>query len=227
MDSDKPLIISYSGSLDAYDPDKKRNSVLSGILQWVWTYKHNTVDPSTRSAFYLIGAVKLLKEIHQVTPAQLKIRIWGNIHPLNKKQALQAGVEAYFDFGSYLSKPESLKRIAESDILFLPLEKSNVQGQGTLFIPGKLFEYLNTSKPILALSEASDCRTIIEHSGLGIIAKPDDPQHVADVLLPFIHNRSLLQQIRPDRTFIESFSFRNKTAELSEIFKSFGNKQGH
>ena len=218
MDIKKSVIIAYSGSLDAF-----RNEKSLGIFRFLkelfWTYKHRTVDPSTRTAYYLIKAVGILKREYGISPSELKIELWGSIHPLNIRHSEDENVRDFFHFDSYLPKDESLSKLNKADILFLPLEKSNVKDQGTLFIPGKLFEYLKTSKPILALCEASDCRKIIEQSGLGICVEPDNPERIAECLFPIIKNKNLLLGLKPNTEFIETFAFKNKTAELISVLK--------
>jgi glycosyltransferase involved in cell wall biosynthesis len=218
MDTDRPLHISYSGSLDGYQP-RSSSRFLRTLKDWFWTYKHNTVDPSTRSAYYLVKAVRILKERHAVKPGDLQFDFWGNINPLNGVQAEKEGVSGFFRISGYLPKTDSLERLAASDMLFLPLEKSNVKGQGTLFIPGKLYEYMNSGKPVLGLCEDSDCRHILEQSGLGICVEPDNVEQIAEVLLKYIRNRHLLKEIRPNRDYISGFSFRNKTSELAAVLR--------
>lgn len=213
----KTINIAYSGSLDAFLPQTK-SGVLARLKQWFWTYKHDTVDASTRSAYYLIQAVGILKTKYAIGPDQLNIDLWGKIHPANLKQAKQAGVADYFKIEDYLSKEISLARLAKADILFLPLEKSNTKGTHTLFIPGKLFEYLNTGKPILALCEDSDCKTILEASGLGICVAPDEPEQIAETLYQLITNEGFINHYSPNANYISQFSFENKTAELARVF---------
>lgn len=211
------LILAYSGSLNAYTPGNKNN-----WLNWVkglfWTYHHDTVDNSTRSGYYLIKAVRILKDKYNVHADELNIQLWGSIDPINRKQVISEGVEAYFEFDSYMDKQKSLRKLEAATILFLPLEKSNKKGCKTLFIPGKLFEYIKTGKPILALAEPSDCRNILEKSGLGICVQPDDPEKIAQTLENIIRNRNILDAYKPQSDYISTFTFENKTAELAAVF---------
>lgn len=217
----KKLIIAYSGSLDAYNGNKSKKH-LSSILKWFWTYKHNTVDSSTRSAYYLIKAVRILKDNYNIQPNQIGFQFWGNINPLNKTQSEKEGVSDFFEFGAYLSKAESLERLAEADLLFLPLEKSNTSEMRTLFIPGKLFEYLHTGKPILGLCETSDCKTILENSGIGICCAPDNSDEIAKTLNKILKNEIDIKLIKANHTYIQSFSFIKKTEELAKVFDKLG-----
>lgn len=219
----KPLVIAYSGSLDAFNGHHKKG-LFKSVLQWFWTYKHDTVDASTRSAYYLIKAIGILKEKYGVTPAQIKIDLWGNIHPLNIEQARKEQVSEFFEFGAYLPKAESLNKIKSADILFLPLEKSNTPGTGTLFIPGKLYEYLHAGKPILALCEPSDCRDILEKSGLGLCVEPDKTEEIATMIYSLISNEQRLRSIVANAGYIAGFDFRLKAGELAGVFDSLNVK---
>jgi len=215
----KPIIIAYSGSLDAYQPSN-RTSSLFGLKKWFWTFKNNTVDASTRSAYFLIKAVKILREKYNISPSQLTFHFWGSINTLNQKQAIEEGVIEFFKFEGYKEKSQSLKELQEADVLFLPLEMSNTPGIGTLFIPGKLFEYLHSEKPILALCEPSDCRDILESSGLGIIVQPNKEEEIAEILLKIVNDTEFLKSIKANKTFIEKYNFKNKVQELATIFDS-------
>lgn len=219
----KQIVIAYSGSLDAYQPAKK-GGFLNGIKKWIWTYKHDTVDASTRSAYYLIKALEILKNKYGITPKQISIQLWGNINPINLDQARKAGVNDFFKIEGYKEKSQSLQDLQQADMLFLPLEMSNTTEFGTLFIPGKLFEYIHAKKPILALCEPSDCRDILEQSGLGVVVEPNQPEKIALKLLDIIQNPNLLQTYKPNISYIETFDFKNKVKELSEVFDALNVK---
>lgn len=218
MVSNPQIHICYSGSLDGYKPTPSDSKAVS-FAQYFWTYKHNNVDSSTRSGYFLIRAIEILKNKYSIKPEQLKVSLWGMINEINIQQIKEHGLEQYFDISGYLPKEESLKKLKTATLLFLPLEKSNIQGQGTLFIPGKLYEYIKMQKPVLALCEPSDCMDILIKSGLGIFAKPDSPKAIAEMLFKIIEDRLVLAKMTPNREYIEEFSFERKSEELSDIFK--------
>ncbi|MBU7577261.1 MAG: hypothetical protein KAF40_04295, partial [Flavihumibacter sp.] len=184
MDINKPLTIAYGGSLDSYEP-RHESKLTRSILQWFWTFRNTTVDSSTRSGYYFIKAVALLQTKYGVKPSQLQVQWWGLIDSKNQEQVNRSGVSDFFHIEGYLSKASSLQKLSQADCLFLPLEKSTSTDHGPLFIPGKLFDYLKVGKPILALCDESDCKAIIEQSGLGIFAKPDDPEMIAAALIQY------------------------------------------
>jgi glycosyltransferase involved in cell wall biosynthesis len=216
MDINKALVIAYSGSLDGYKP-KLKTKFIKTILQWIWTFKNNNIDSSTRTAHYLIQAIKVLKQKYSISPNQLQIHLWGKIDQENISSAAKEDVSEFFIFSGYLPKQESLNKLQQADLLFLPLERASIKGNKTLFIPGKLFEYLHTRKPILALCEDSDCKDILKKSGLGICIEPDNFEEVASFLNTIIHDSSIIKNIQANEEFIETFSFVNKTKELAKV----------
>jgi len=224
MDSKKAnCVLAYSGSLDAWQPNTGK-SFMQKVLSWFITYKHSSVDKSTRSAYYLIHAVAKLKNQKLIQVGDLSIQIWGSIHPLNIEQAKSENVLEFFEFGTYLSKKESLQKLHQADALFLPLEKSASDTHRTLFIPGKLFEYLRADKIIFALAEDSDCKDILRKSGLAICSAPDDVDEIASNLYKLLKAEIKKQDLKIDYEYIQSFSMENKTAELSKVFDSLSVK---
>lgn len=216
----KPFTIGYAGSLDCYFPEKEspKNSLISKIKTIFWTFQNNNIGLHTRSGYYLFRAIQILKEKHNIEPQQLKVNLWGMIHSGNKTQAIEMGIDHYITIEGHFNKPESLKKLSQCDMLFLPLE-SEKNGQKPLFIPGKVFDYLISGKPILALSGPSDCQNILEKSGLALILSPFDADEIANRLAQLINNKDLLKTIyQPNTAFIESQSFRAKTEEMAKVF---------
>jgi glycosyltransferase involved in cell wall biosynthesis len=214
MDS-KAIKIGYGGTLN-YRPSNS-GSPLYKLKKYLWTYSNDNINASTRSGFYLIRAIQILKEKHQVSPKEIQIIFWGDISKNHFAFIQEAKVEEFFIIESALSARDSLRKLGEMDLCFLPLEKSATKEHETLFIPGKLFEYLELRKPILALCEASDCERIIKESGLGFFSKPDDEENIAQTLLSIIKKPELISAIKPNEEYINSFRFKMKTKELALI----------
>lgn len=212
--------ICYSGSLDGFQPGPKGSKFLQ-LKKWFWTFKNNNVDSSTRSGYYFIKAIAELKRKDLIHPEDIKIEWWGKIDKINQMQIDQQGVSEFFTIDGYLPKQKSLERLANADVLFLPLEKTNSKNHRTLFIPGKLFEYLGTGKPILALCEDSDCKEILELSGLGICVSPDNVNEMTQIILRMLNDDNYLSDKKGNDDYIRQFSFEEKTKQLAEILNEF------
>lgn len=213
----KALIIAYAGSLKGGRTVRHKKTILNKIKTYFWTYQPQNIDPATRTGSYLIEAISILRDKYKVPKELLKVKLWGAIDKQNQIDVNILNLSEYISIEDFKSKQETKQLLAEADILFLPLEKGKVD-QKPLFIPGKLFEYLNLGKPILALSENSECADILKESGLGIIAPPDKPEEIAQILYEYISNENLLSEIQANKEYIAQFSFRKKTRMLADIF---------
>lgn len=213
------LNIAYGGVLAGIEEahlsnlDKKSN----WWKKYFWTYQNHSVDFSTRTAYYLIKAIEILKE-KGIGPEDLHFTFWGSISPINQSQINKAGIVDYFTIDGYISKDESFKRLNQADILFLPQEMSASHEHRSLFIPGKLYEYLKAGKPILALSEPSDCQEIIKASGLGIICSPNDPEDIAEKILILLSKTDVMEDIHVNHELIDAYAFQNKARRIAQIF---------
>jgi hypothetical protein len=221
MATKTPLIIAYSGTLEAYEPPKNR--WLKALLSLVWTYKNNSIDASTRSALYLIKAVAILKERFGISPDELSIQLWGNIDAKHLEWFKSHNVSEYFTIEGFTDKNTSMQKLSKADLLFLPLERATQKGQKTLFIPGKLYDYLKLRKPILALCEASDCKDLVMASGLGFCFEPDQAEEIAKGLFPVIKQPQLLSALKPNEAVITACSFSERTKSLASVFNNLLN----
>lgn len=208
--------IGYAGSLAGYSDTSVKMEKKKPLFT---TYRNNFFLSSTRSGYFFFKGLEILKKEYHFSEKEIQVHFWGNIHPLNKEQIKEFGIQDIVTIEGYKSKKETQELLASFDILFLPLELNSKDHQ-TLFIPGKVFEYLSMRKPILLLSEESDCKEIVQKSNLGIFANPIDPQNIADKLKKIIEDKSLLLNLQPNESYIQSCSFKQMTKQIASVFDS-------
>jgi len=225
MDSrTKPLVIVYAGSLKGYSPVANKLGFFDRLKKKFSPYTPDNINETTRSGYFIFRAISYLKSNFGIGSEELQVKMWGNIEALNKLQIKEFGIDDIVRIEGFKTKEETVSLLKEADVMFLPLESAK-EKQSPLFIPGKLFEYLSIGKPILALSEDSDCKQILLESGLGIIANPNYPDEIASIIMELIKNKKELNQIYiPDTDYINKFTFRNKTKELAAIFDEILNE---
>jgi glycosyltransferase involved in cell wall biosynthesis len=208
---DTRFVLAYSGSLAYFSGRKKK----AGLRSFFATYHHRTTDESTRSPFYLFKAVQKLDGEKKITPATFRMLFWGLVDERNKRLATDLGISEYLEVRGYMGKKESGELLVSCDALFLPLERS---GSGEpLFIPGKLYEYLGTGKPVLALAEAaSDAGRILSGSGAALVCPPDDVERIAAAILQLLEGRA---RLHADPAYVARFSWDRMAAEICGIFQ--------
>ena len=214
------ITVAYGGTLAANSTIKTSTvrRFLNYLGSYCWTYNNDIIDQSTRSAHSLIQAVINLHSKKLILPEEIHFNFWGNIDKRYQEILEKHGIGQFFTIEGYKSKKDTLAQLMRADILFLPLESSKGK-QKPLFIPQKLFEYLQLKKPILILAEKeSDCATICLNSNLGLICDPKDHEKLSQLLLDIINKDIPLFPLNPNLTYIETFSFENKTKELVKVF---------
>jgi glycosyltransferase involved in cell wall biosynthesis len=157
-------------------------------------------------------AIKQLAELPQ-NKNKLKVQLFGTIDSAIIKDIKSDEVlSELIEFKAPVSHDEVLKAYATSDLLLLLLNDSkNAKGH----IPGKLFEYMASQKPILALGpNDGDSAKIISSTRTGTIFHWGDREGVKDQLdrhLKGEKNASVNQEL------LEHYTRRNLTLKLAEV----------
>jgi len=111
-----------------------------------------------------------------------------------------------------IPRQQALKLMIDSDLLLLPINKAkNAAGR----LPGKLYEYLRASQPILALGpNGSDVQKIISETNSGISINYDDYISIKLFLEKIIYKN---YKIMTDNEKIKSFEVREQTKAIASI----------
>lgn len=117
----------------------------------------------------------------------------------------------------YVPHSDSVQYLADSDALFLcqiPEYESAV-----VKLPGKLFEYLYLRKPILALTLPGETTSILERTGLGVVAHPNDTPGIKEALRHlYLQWKQARWSFTPNHTAIEAFNRVHLAERLAHIF---------
>lgn len=112
---------------------------------------------------------------------QLELRFYGTIDQgvIDSIKKLSFLGQRY-SYGGYIDHEKLLKAYEKASLLLL-LQNDTKNAMG--HIPGKVFEYLATEKPILALAKKeSDVGKIIEEAGAGEVCSSDNDRRMFDVI---------------------------------------------
>jgi len=153
-----------------------------------------------------------------IDPAKIKICFAGRFKDNYLTQMAKAyGVLEIIEILPYLSHKESIRQLMMSDALLLLL------GKGTDAIyTGKLMEYINTGKPILATIPANGAAAaLIKETGTGFVADCDDiettARHIQTLYESWLAGK---KPISPNIELISRYERRELTKELADVFDS-------
>ncbi len=164
---------------------------------------------------------KAIKELAQQPELaiRLKIQLYGTIDQsiidfIRSDEILKPLVE----FKKPVSHEEVIKAYSESDLLLLLLNDSkNAKGH----IPGKLFEYMASQRPILALGpEEGDSARIINQTNTGHVYHWENLEGIKGQLEKHLRGGVMLQI---DQTQLEKYSRKSTTSELAQLLNKIEN----
>ena len=214
MDTNQ-INIGYGGFLQFFDGDRadvKQNWFSSKFIN----YRIDNIDHQVRSAFYLFKAISEFKRQHPSLAVKLHLHLWGKIEDGNAQLAHDMGISELVEISGPLSKIENLKKLESMDVLFLPMEIGKGDSK-SLFIPGKVYEYLLLKKPILGIGGDSDARNLLLESRAAKVFEPDATDRIVDYLKYATEDKNNLN-FAPNQQLIESKSYDHLADQLVNVF---------
>jgi glycosyltransferase involved in cell wall biosynthesis len=188
----------------ASPPSRRVHLVHSGILY-----------PQDRDPTTFFAALAGLARRGLLTPGDLRVTLRATGHDEHLQGMIgAAGVSEFVRLAPAVPYAEALAEMMAADgLLIFQAGSCNHQ------IPAKLYEYLRSGRPILALTDPSgDTAGTLQECGAGNIARLDDAADVESALQRF------LEQIRADSAprappdVAARYSRRAQTAHLAALF---------
>ncbi len=165
--------------------------------------------------FKIIG--DLLKE-NRINKDDLKIIKIGQEEKLDPTIP-----EENIDYVGYVPHNEVFKYVKNTTILLLVVQTKN---RMELAYTGKIFEYINSEKPILALVPKDGVAVdLIRKTNTGVVVEPDDVDGIKKAILDSYNkwkNNDL--KIEPNWNVIKQYERKNLTKKLAQIFDELINE---
>ena len=114
----------------------------------------------------------------------------------------------------YVSRRECLRIIKRASVLILTLSQKT-QGQG--IFPYKIFDYLMSRRPVLALVPDDTAANLIRETNSGSVIDPIDKEAISEALLTFYKNFENHQLIPNPHPLPVEYSVQYLTGELASI----------
>lgn len=173
------------------------------------------VYPSERDPRPLFDALAGLKKKGVLTAERFCLRLRASAHDewLGELVAKRDIVDLV-SLEPPLPYREALLEMMNSDALLI-MQASNCNQQ----IPAKLYEYLRSRKPVLALTDPiGDTATTLRNAGLQSITRLDDPQEIETALPAFIARVRAGTEALVTPEAVRNSSREGRTAALAELF---------
>jgi len=197
---------------NSYDPSEFLHKVNKTKKEkFVITYIGNFYGSRSPESF-----LKALKLLDKNISEEIEVRLIGSIGKfryLTSKYNLNNIVQVI----NSIPRKNIFTQLFNSDVLLLidaPSNKENV------FLPSKLLEYINTSKPILAITPEGASADVIRSTGTGVVVSPEDIKGIKKAIKYYYDlYRSSELKIKPNWLEIEKYSAENYAKKLDQLLR--------
>jgi glycosyltransferase involved in cell wall biosynthesis len=156
--------------------------------------------------------------------AELKINLVGAIDLTVSESIGKAGLEKWVNRTGNIPFREAIRKMRSSQVLLL-LIMNHPEGKGIL--TGKLFEYMNAGRPILAIGpEDGEVSRVLRETDTGKIVDFNDLNAMKDALIGY-YRKYQEGKLYINPRNIEKYSRKSLTSEMVEVFNRVLNKKPH
>ncbi|MGB6222637.1 glycosyltransferase [Haloferula sp.] len=130
-----------------------------------------------RSHYYLLKALETWIQEDPGIRDKVRLDLVGTPSEGDLKIAEGSKVSGMVNFFGYLSHYDSLAKVREASLLFLPMHGIDSGAKATI-VPGKTYEYMATGRPVLGAVPKGDCRDMLEAVGNCHTCAPNDVEGI-------------------------------------------------
>ncbi|WP_417941906.1 glycosyltransferase family 4 protein [Flavobacterium sp. RS13.1] len=206
--TDKPISVITNG----YDIE----NVEKQILDTKFTLAHIGSFLSDRNPKFLWEClVELLNEIPDFK-LHLEIKLIGAVSQEVLESVAEFNLNSYLNLLGYVSHHEAIAHQKKSQALLL-IEINSEETKS--IIPGKLFEYMVSNRPIIAIGpQGSDFADIIKETNTGVFFDYSEKEKLKSVILDF-YNQFLGGNLQAHGVGLQQYSRKNLTKQLAQLVK--------
>ncbi|MGB5395041.1 MAG: glycosyltransferase [Lutimonas sp.] len=220
------LILVVGKSMKEYYAQFNKNTQ---VISNGFVFKNSTIDSQLDHSFSLthVGLMnadrnpemlwevlgELLIEVEEFSK-DLSINLIGKVDGQVKEQIKKNNLENLTTYVDYLPHDEVVKSQNSAQVLLLPVNRVPF-ARG--IITGKVFEYLQSNRPILAIApKDGDLAEIIEETQAGVVVDFHEKQKLKEEILSF-YKKYKEQNLRIDSINIEQYNRRQIAIKLKDL----------
>ena len=203
--------IVYTGGMGGWykfledEPSPSLPERLHRAWQHFGTYSHADLDYRTHSPVYVGRAVQRVFDRHPEWRGRIQIDVYGPTYPDDVVDAVldKYDLREIVHLHGPVPHQEALRRMAESDLLFMALP-DRPDGSPGGRISAKTYEYLMTDRPILAALPPGENREYLRDKPGVHLAPPDGIDEMADVIADHASSTFAGNSVTVDRSALRS-----------------------
>ncbi len=170
-----------------------------------------------RNPYTVLQALEELQRRGILTVQDIRLRIVGRCGEDVVETLQQSPLFPAVELIPYVPHRESLQYVVDADLLLLIVDEAD---DSHAIVPGKVFEYLGSGRPILAIApHGSAVERLLEETNAGAVADRDEISRCAELIeRSYRHWRGELPApFTPDRAAIQRYERRTAAQQLAML----------
>jgi glycosyltransferase involved in cell wall biosynthesis len=149
---------------------------------------------------YFLQAFKQIATERPDIASKIELHFVGHLRMENQNLVSKLKLEEFVkDFG-YMNHDEAVRKVLSSDVLWFMIgRKRNIDA----ILPGKMFEYFGSGKPIIACVPEGAAKSACIEYGASFITEPEDIKAIKEAIYKVYQMYSDKQLPTPNQGFIE------------------------
>jgi glycosyltransferase involved in cell wall biosynthesis len=162
---------------------------------------------------YFIKAFKQLSVERPDVTQDIELHFVGFLRKENKKLIKNLKLEGFVKDHGYMSHSDSIIKIKSADILWIMVgRKRNIDA----ILPGKLYEYMGSLKPIIACVPEGAAKIAAKEYGASFITEPDEINQIKETILEVYQLYKKNQLPKPDESYVDKYRRDFLTEQLTK-----------
>ncbi len=163
--------------------------------------------------------LKALSALYESCPEAkhiVRARFIGLFSKRSEKLVDALGLTGHVDVIGYMNHADSLSALKQCDVAWMTIGH---QKGANMISTGKLYEYMGSKRPILALIPGGEAKNALDQYGASFIADPDDVGAVTSLMRHLLERWKEGTLPRGDANYISRYDRRMLAKQVSEVFE--------
>ena len=195
-----------------FDPEDFRDVEKLPSKKFTITYTGSLYG--RRSAKTFLEAIKEIIGDDKNMKNELRIQFVGNVHTA-KEITERLNLTDLVTTSGFVSHQQVFSYLVNSDVLLLIIGSGK---NDNAISTGKLFEYMGSGTPVLALIPDGVAADIVKSANLGIVVHPDDKTEIKNAILQlYTKYKKGKLKIEPNQEIIKQHDMRTLSKKFAEV----------